>query len=80
MLRIIAGEHPGTARIALEVQLDQVAIGAPGGIPNEPRLADLARTAKDDGASPPRPQPGEKVLCPRSFQSMTIETTRCFCK
>jgi hypothetical protein len=68
------------ARIALEVQLDQVAVGTLGGIADEPGLADLARTAEDERASLPRLQPGEEVLCTRSFQSLTIETTRCFCK
>jgi hypothetical protein len=57
------------ARIALEVQLDQVAVGTPGSVADEPGLADLARTAEDERASLPRAQPAEEVLCTRSFQT-----------
>jgi hypothetical protein len=51
------------ARIALEVELHQIAVRPPGCVADEPGLADLARTSEDEGASLPCSQPGEEVLC-----------------
>src|SRR6185295_11628610 len=77
----IAGrEDLRVARVALEVQLDELAVRHPCSVANQPGLADLPRAAQDQRAALPRAQPGQQVLCTRSFQRLMVETTRCFFK
>jgi len=66
--------------VAFEVQFDQLAVRPSGSVADQPGLADLASPAENQRTSLPRSQPGEEVLCTRSFQMLLIETTRCFGK